>query len=452
MANFWGEAPDVVSWDYSMNEAGGDPVSLEAYLRHVMSAFGTQPKLIVKDTHMAVDRRNLLQHYYNHASSSALPLTARDPMVIHTDPAARPFLDRLEAHRPVGFQEWRKFGAPPGAPGQSLHHPAVKEHELIAWLMTMHFLSALEILAASENMHDADAFLLQQCKIYDDAVISSQRVRLLEPVYEKAKNSSEPWLSILFGEPLSDGKSDSWKISDVQCRTSFEPIIAGNLSDIVVSGSVGEDLDVMLPKSKMFYNSGWVLDLSDEEKKAKRNLNRFGGLGFVDSKKAYYGIFASGTLSLLLPYDATDVNRAPSVGDLAKDWFKSVVICEVNEKRGVSACNMKDVYHTVGGVNATNVSVMDAAGALYLGKKLCTHILVPDAAVLTSRVEIGQDPMRAPKIHDVEHGRQVGLLVTVTIHNNHINRREEACSISHVVWEHRPVDDESPVDSSLVLD
>ena len=28
------------------------------------------------------------------------------------------------------------------------HHPAVKEHEWIAWMITLHFLSVLEIVAA----------------------------------------------------------------------------------------------------------------------------------------------------------------------------------------------------------------------------------------------------------------------------------------------------------------
>ena len=60
MHNFWGFNADVVSWDYSMNEAGGKPEGLEAYVRHVMMLEGA-PKLIVKDTHMAVARRNLLK-------------------------------------------------------------------------------------------------------------------------------------------------------------------------------------------------------------------------------------------------------------------------------------------------------------------------------------------------------------------------------------------------------
>lgn len=453
MPNFWGEAPDVVSWDYSMNEAGGDPAGLEAYLRHVMT-LARQPKLIVKDTHLAVDRRRLLQHYYRHGAA----LTARDPVVLHTDPAARPYLDRgdSEAERPVGFRAWREFGGPRNAPGQSLHHPAAKEHELNAWLLTMHFLSALQVVAAAEDMDDdAEDFLYRKCRAYEEW--TNRSVVLPEPLYAKAINATEPWNSILFGEPpLNGAKFGNWTMNAVRCRTSFEPIVGGGLSDIAVSGSVGENLDVMLPKSKMYYNSGWVLDLSVEEKKAKRNLDRFGGLGFVDSKKAYYGIYASGSLSFMLPIDGTGVlgskGISPSVGEAAAGWFKSVVLCEVNEMRGPSACQTeRDVRYAVGGVNATNVSFMDTAGTLYLGKKLCAHILVPATSVLTSRAAIASNngdgntqPMRSIRGAKINE-QDVGLLVTATVHNNHIIQREEACSISHVIWEQpRFVDNVEP--------
>lgn len=47
-----------------------------------------------------------------------------DPLIIHTDPAIAPFLTE-DGHAidttkelPPGLREWRKFGSPPGAPGQ----------------------------------------------------------------------------------------------------------------------------------------------------------------------------------------------------------------------------------------------------------------------------------------------------------------------------------------------
>ena len=453
MSNFWGLQADVVSWDYSMNEAGGVAEGLEAYLRHALQ-LPNRPALIVKDTHLALARRRMLQHYFDSAdqpehetetpadkAATATATATLDYVVIHTDPAVRPFLDRQEQYRPTGFQEWRKFGSPPGAPGQALHHPAVKEHELIAWLLTMHFLRALELVAA----HQQGDIILQCPK--------QQEAFLPRPVAEEAINATRPWSSILFGERVSDTDEsvggERWKMNPVHCRTTFEPIVAGDLSLVIVSGGVGQGVDVMLPKSKMFYNRGWVLDLSDAEKQAKRKLNVFGGLGYVDSKKAYYGIFSSGTLRLLLPYEPPAQRRQagtqetaamPVVGDKATDWFKSIVVCEVNEKRDAGACQTdKDVTFTVGGANVTNAMIMDAAGTLYLGKKLCLYISVPADATLTSRKVLSKQKtaqlVLPPDQVDQARDAAVGLVLDVSIVNRHIVQRDQACSVSHVVWE-----------------
>ena len=108
LKHFLGDNPDVVSWDFAMNEAGGDPMGLEAYLRliwHDLRPHSNSggPQLLVRDTHLAIHRRALLQNY-----SQWFP----DAMTLHTDPAASPYLSLPEVHRPRGFQQWRKFGAP----------------------------------------------------------------------------------------------------------------------------------------------------------------------------------------------------------------------------------------------------------------------------------------------------------------------------------------------------
>lgn len=446
MSNFWGTDADVVSWDYSMNEAGGVPEGLEAYLRHVQQ-LPNKPALIVKDTHMADARRNLLQQYYEHSSSdnnngSDAIDSVLDYVVIHTDPAAQPFLDLQEEHRPVGFTEWRKFGSPPGAPGQALHHPAVKEHEFIAWLLTMHFLRALELVA----VHRQEAIL--QCPTEN----ASSEAFLPPPIVDEAINSTRPWTSILFGEKVSDSNSpERWRMNPVRCRTSFEPIQSGDLSAIAVSGTVGEALDIMLPKSKMFYNRAWVLDLSDGEKQAKRKLDVFGGLGYVDRKKAYYGIFPSGPLRFLLPFESSNgSSRTPAAGDKAVDWFKSVVVCEVNEKRDSGACqSQQDVAFVVGGSNVTDATTIDAAGTLYLGKTLCLYIRVPEQATLTSRNELKKNEttllVLPPDQRNEMRDAVVGLTVDASVTNRHILQRDQACSISHVVWEQQTRSDDNEV-------
>jgi hypothetical protein len=452
MTNFWGNSPDVVSWDYSMNEAGGDPMGMEAYLRHVM-VLPSRPKLIILDSYsMGTDRRKLLHSYAAYARRwySGTVSSAHDPVVIHTDRVVPSFLEiQPEDRRPTGFRDWRTFGAPLSAPGQSRHHPAVKEHEFMAWLISMHFLSALELAAMvlQDEVDESTQQLRDQCdRIYqsfhDDM---STAVSLPQPV-TNATVQSTLWKSLLWGEKSSSPENGpKWTMNPIHCRTSFEPIVLGNLSDVVVSGSVGEDLDVLLPKSKMFYNQGWVLDLSDEEKKAKRNLARFGGLGFIDSKRAYYGIYTSGTLRMFLPHDSSrseNSNRRPRVGDKALDWIKSITVCEVNAKKfGGSSCDIaRDVHFTVGGVNATLESTIDANGAMYLGKKLCTYVSVPEKALLTSRAEIIQkDSKRIVASHPIGHPEDdlVGLEVTITIHNHHIVKRDDSCSVSHVIWEQK---------------
>ena len=242
-------------------------------------------------------------------------------------------------------------------------------------------------------------------------------------------------------------------MNPVHCRTTFDPIVYGNLSDIVVAGSTAEELDVMLPKSKQFYNRHFVLDMSDEEKKAKRNLNRFGGLGFVDSKKAYYGIYASRTLAMLLPYEPTvrsspGNNKTPRPSDNAAQWFKSVVVCQVNEQRSsAAACQTwRDVQFAVGGVNVSTTA-LDAPGTVYLGRKLCVHVTVPHTARLMRRNEVANELLQQEQqfqwnvknadnnSNDEQRRQEVGLLLTATVHNQHIVQRDEACSISHVVWE-----------------
>jgi hypothetical protein len=425
MSNFWGLDADVVSWDYAMNEAGGIPQGMEAYLRHALM-LPRRPKMIVKDTHLAEPRRAVLRKYLELGM-------IKDSLVIQSDPAAQPFLQRKEEFRPPGFQDWRKFGAPLGAPGQAYHHPAVKEHEMMGWMLAMHFLSALELVAAD---------MMSPLPLKCEPVLPS---RMLPPpvTFQIDENTTIPWISLLVGHPVGTASesANEWTMNSVQCRTTFEPILNGELRSIVVAGSVAEDLDILLPKSEMYYNQGWVYDMSKGEKESKRKLDRFGGLGFVDSKKAYYGIYTSGTLRLLLPAtggrthaNGTVVNA--QAGESANDWFRHVVVCQVNEKREVGSCNMeKDLSFRVGGVNGTDARLIDSAGVLYLGQKICVHVSVPAGAMLTTRAALMPPTRTKSQQHDHESDVAVGLSVEILVRNHHIMDRDAACSVSHVVWE-----------------
>lgn len=234
-----------------MNEAGGVSEGLEAYLRHTMS-LSHRPKLIVKDTHMAEKRRDLLKRYVELGA-------IHDPVVLHSDPAVRPFLDRREDFRPEGFQEWRKFGSPPGAPGQALHHPAVKEHELLGWMLAMHFLSALELIVANDEIENNNQQF--SCPSAEDQRQSRLKSTFLPPPVTVNATTMQEWTSMFFGIPQStlpvdlalntkDEINSAWKMNPVHCKTSYDPIVdaSGSLTSIIVSGSTAEDMDVMLPK------------------------------------------------------------------------------------------------------------------------------------------------------------------------------------------------------------
>lgn len=404
MTNFWDTSPDVVSWDYSMNEAAGVPEGLEAYIRHLIATYPNNvPKLIVKDTYLAAPRRDILGQYLD---------WLQDPVVLHTGPAIKPFLERSDAHNPVGFQEWRKFGAPEGAPGQALHHPALKEHELMGWMLAMHFLTALEYMES----RTADDF---KCPV------RSSITALPPPV---TGHNTTTYDGILFGH--SQTNTDKWRMNPIHCRTTFQPLINGDLTELVVSGTTAEDLDIALPKSQMYYNRGWTYDLSDEERQMKRKLSLYENeLGFVDSKEAYYGIFESPLMQVLVPYTATGNETLPHVGQKASDWFESIVVCQVHEKRGPTACNTgSDVAFTVGGANATFYMMKDT-GTLYLGKPVCAKISIPANATLTSHNTLASSPEQHVKID------QVGLLLAINVTNTRIAHINQACSVSHIVWE-----------------
>ena len=238
-------------------------------------------------------------------------------------------------------------------------------------------------------------------------------------------------------------------MNPIHCRTTFQPLITGDLSELVVRGTTAEDLDVSLPKSQMYYNRGWTFDLSDEERQMKRKLSLYENeLGFVDSKEAYYGIFESPAMQVLVPYLAlpdgviNDETPGPMVGQPASDWFESIVVCQVHEKRDdPTACNMgSDVGFVVGGTNVTTSKTMKDTGTLYLGKPVCIKIAIPSTATLTSHNTLLATSYSNPEerqrlLDDMDH---VGVLLTIQVTNPHIARINQACSVSHLVWEQIP--------------
>lgn len=468
LPNFLGADADVVSWDFSMNEAGDSTGGIEAYLRHALQ-LRNKPMLIVKDTHTAVHRRDLIQRYAD------LGLTA-DALVLHSDPAAAPFLALSESSRPPGFQNWREFGSPPNAPGRAPHHPAVAEHEFLGWVLSIHLLGAVEVAAAAlwakgdgmEGMVSEVALLTQES-------IAKKGGLLPPPLHSHlgggTKGMSPTPLSrdiirLLYGYRSADAPAkggDAWKLKRVHCHTSFDPIVAGSLSDLVIYGAAPSANNkksflgaLMLPKGRALYNKGWVIDLGEPEKKAKRRLERYGGLGFTDSKAAFYGIKASGPLGLFIPIERenrilakTDQGEqrvvgdqaAPQEGDGAARWIQSIVVCEVNEKRGDGECDLQeDLSFTVGGVQVETVTRIRAEGVSYLGKDICLTLDTPSGSMVEGRVmaqerakQSGIDVTNAEEMED--DLKQVGIALEISVTRASVDLKKGPCSLSHVVWQ-----------------
>ena len=481
--------PDVVSWDFGMNEASGGPEGLEAYVRHLISTYSDltlssiPPKLIVKDYFTAIHRKEVLTEYYS---------ILKDPLILHTDHAVETMFEATKTassteidgdqdwRRPPGFRRWREWGAPKGAPGQAPHHPAVQEHRLNAWILAMHFVAALEYMVAIEENTEISSH--NWCPATRTAKDSSSALLLPRPVSRKIANDTKlPYDSIFFGYPLGTEMNEthkgevkhdtlpskSWRMNPIRCRTTFEPTFSGDLSEIIVNGTVGEDLNPILPKSQYYYNKGWTYDLSDAERAAKRKLNLYrDGLGFKDSKEAYYGIYESPPMTLLLPYESGTAvatsslssSLVPQVGDPAEDWYESIVLCQVNDKNTLdsafsdpNSCDFgNDVGIRIGGIDVfQNITKMfRMIGSVYLGKPICKHVSIPSQARLTSHNTLlhegdagirrgalgGDDTLYGSRLLKID---QTGLLVEVFVSNPHIVHVNQACSLSHVVWEER---------------
>ncbi|CAB9507015.1 expressed unknown protein [Seminavis robusta] len=133
--------PDVIIWDYGYTSTAD---SLEAFLRNVVAA-ATQhnrplPFLIFRDNKHPTyndQRDSLLQTYVDHN-------VLMEPVLVHADRAAAPYFRMNREHLPVAFQGWRSHATLPGDARLTVPH-----HGMIGWLLSMHLLSALELVVAS---------------------------------------------------------------------------------------------------------------------------------------------------------------------------------------------------------------------------------------------------------------------------------------------------------------
>jgi hypothetical protein len=103
LEHFLGRDPDVISWDYSMNEQGHDASVLESWIRQATQQLPHRPMIIMVDTN--AHRMHLLEQYAQRGwLKDALAVGRKE---ILKDEAKVLAMDPL----PPGFQEWDEFGA-----------------------------------------------------------------------------------------------------------------------------------------------------------------------------------------------------------------------------------------------------------------------------------------------------------------------------------------------------
>ena len=419
LSNFLGEDSDLVSWDYSMNE-GNDATGLESYIRHALATLPKRPLVVILD-----DKRNRMDLIDKYVDLGTLI----DPVaIIRGDNVVdKNLLSRKEEELPEGLTKWNEWGAPKGSPGQSSWHPKFREHEMMGWMLAVHLLDAVE--SAAKVMKDDPNWRQNNKVISSEGIVSEFKL----PPPQTSPLDSE--VKILDGRETSEG---SWQLNTVSCRTSFLPVVADTktITSIVVSGAAEDDGDATKSKDDSMYNTGWVIDVGKVERDTKRKVEKKGGMGYIDMKLALYGIPESGPVKFWLPYEGDKTLMSSGATD-AKNYFDTIVVCEVNEKRGDKECQTEsDIKFTVGSTPSADTKKIKSI-ASYLKKEICVQIPVPEGAQITKRkdVEVSDSGLHG-NIANEGNADDVGLFLEAEIINKAVSRADGACSISHVVWEH----------------
>jgi hypothetical protein len=348
-----------------------------------------------------------------------------DPLIIDLQAAFAPYANVKEDLLPPGLQGWNEFSAPPGAPGKVRQNMTLKQHELYGWLLSMH------ILAGAQSVVQA---MLNGSNLISPPLTSSTLPRpiLLD---ERKVSRTTP---LLYGSPIDDSLKE-WSMSSFQCATAFDPIVSGALNDIIMGGTYGDEVDLLHPKGAMYLSQGWVLDLEADERREKQLMKQWDNLGFQDYSKAYYGIPASGPLTVFLPIGGdSDVPKS------AQESFKHLIVCESNAKG--DSCNLeRDVSIVVGGVKATSVQWIVNDAVTYHGKRLCVLVDIPEDSKLISKGEAKQvvvDRMQAKlkkqtRLLSGEGETTLGLAIEIEVTSSRVTWHKGACSIAHIIWEPR---------------
>lgn len=356
--------PDILIYDYAKSPGS----QFESFLRLVGRRI---PFLIVRDP----EHIDVLQYYTEMG-------TIREPMIVQDRLAARPWISMAEDELADGFRNWDHFDAPGGNPDKTHKNCSPAQHELIGWLIGMRLLSGFELAVLSSD--------LTSVTVGD---------RVLPRPWFKEHASKNPLL-----------RDDSF-MNGMVCYTSYEwqarskrmeavgPKLGEmkNLKDLVLgNNAIGQDSELLLPKSAQWYTSGWAMDLDMHHKRTKQRSQDKDFLGFRDWKKAFYGVPQSGTLSLLLP-----TKRIP----------QSIFVCPslFTPENARDACLMsQDVSFSVGGTRISPLSLPDS-----------------ECVQLTSSSSVA--------LADNRNGRR-GLVLELNVSTESVSWRSGPCSIAFVLY------------------
>jgi hypothetical protein len=420
--------PDLVIWDF-----GGDvpPARFEAFLRVTANLWNSNndnnsddtederfPFFMFREGSVGNEPRSRLIQYYMDANVTV------DPVIIRHSQGAQPFLTMHAMDRPDGLQAWKDFGVT--GPAQSRSLLSLQEHEMIAWMISMHLLAALELVAADESMGGNQVLLSASTK--------KPAVSLPPPLSKDFQVfQGRPWESLVRGEydpntlhcyttfDYTIRNAEMESVADID-NDSTTTAIAPNLDELIVGGTIGQDFELLLPKTAMWYTQGWVLDLDATTTRSKLLIKHQSSnfLGFPDWKKAYYGVPQSNALSLFVPV-GTDASLEHAQAAYVVDLL---VLCESDAvQESTDSCTLrKDVAVTVGGKLAA-IDALDTEIVATFEKQTCIQVLVPPDAILTAHT----DTKKASKMF--------GLPIEIQVTNPKVTWANGPCSVAHVIFQ-----------------
>jgi hypothetical protein len=572
--------PDVIVWDFPRTSSTSVQ-RLEAFIRHwsLVSAAANDnnttaaaPLLIFreqwKDEYSSGKKKKTTKNkgvyqgekeeqedpqyltllkYYRRAS-----VLSDATLLVHEAHATRPFFEQrggaaaAATALPRGLIDWHKFGGPAGSSSlDHIHaHLSLQQHELVAWLIGMHFLAPLELLAAQSlnfinNINNATSatsgrktkkkkggshptlfldkqrrrstmtmtrnplpkpLFLQNVEWMDDLsrsttmAATSQRQQLcyttleymvrdrsMQPIVTTATTSNnEAERTAAF---VDEGHGQAiQQIDSVYIPSNMHelllPLDGMNNSDYSKddsSATIGQDSELLLPKSGQWYNHhGWVLDMDTLTKRHKQQTRSSDFLGFADWKKAYFGAHGSGTLRLFLPLPLVNSNGSGTTTTVAAgNAIKVLILCELSpfneddrpsdpgkfrkrlrkQRTSVASCTLReDVSISVGGV-ATTTQALESIGSSTTTPSLydaplqpqCRHVVIPPAARLMTRTQamaISDDKKLRDEVFAGYDG-EYGLLVELTVTNPRVVWNQGPCSLSHVIYQPQEGSDSS---------